>query len=304
MQADLASIFPTVLDAARDVAVPGLFAGVVAILATVVVERFGGVSGGVLSSIPTTIVPAAIGIWSRSATVDDFRRSMAFVPVGILLNAGYLVLWRVVPARIGRHTRSHLLAWTVVATLGAWFAAAATIMTVHDAVQPTVGSAIVAGCIAFATGIALGIAANRTPHPAPKGTHRVPPAVLAVRGVAAALVIGGAILLSRSGLPVASGIASVFPVIFTTIMVATWLSQGAHVPTGAVGPMALGTLSVSAYALLATLLFPLMPIWIAATVCWIVAISAVSVPAFLYLRARRSQPRRTATATGDGVANR
>jgi hypothetical protein len=171
-------------------------------------------------------------------------------------------------------------------------------------VQPTVGSAIVAGCIAFATGIALGIAANRTPHPAPKGTHRVPAAVLAVRGVAAALVIGGAILLSRSGLPVASGIASVFPVIFTTIMVATWLSQGAHVPTGAVGPMALGTLSVSAYALLATLLFPLMPIWIAATVCWIVAISAVSVPAFLYLRARRSQPRRTATATGDGVANR
>jgi hypothetical protein len=87
-------------------------------------------------------------------------------------------------------------------------------------------------------------------------------------------------------------------------MVATWLSQGAHVPTGAVGPMALGTLSVSAYALLATLLFPLMPIWLAAALCWIAAIACVSVPAYLYLRTRRSQLRVTATATGDGAANR
>ena len=35
----------------------GLFAGVVAVLATVAVERLGGRLGGVLASIPTTIVP-------------------------------------------------------------------------------------------------------------------------------------------------------------------------------------------------------------------------------------------------------
>ena len=100
-------------------------------------------------------------------------------------------------------------------------------------------------------------------------------------------MIGFALNLRRSGLPVASGIASVFPVIFTTIMVATWLAQGAHVPTGAVGPLMLGTLSVSAYALLATALFPLMPVALAATVCWLGAVLVASVPAYAYLRRRR-----------------
>jgi hypothetical protein len=56
-----------------------------------------------------------------------------------------------------------------------------------------------------------------------------------------------AVSLARSGLPIASSMARVFPAIFTTIMVATWLAQGAQVPTGAVGPMMLGTLSVPGF---------------------------------------------------------
>ncbi|MEY3141958.1 MAG: hypothetical protein RLY21_451 [Planctomycetota bacterium] len=276
------------LAVAADVAVPALFAGVVAILATVAVERFGGVTGGLLSSIPTTIVPFAVGSFARNADLDEFRRTMAFVPVGILLNALYLLLWRIVPARIGRRTRSHLLLWTMLATLGAWLVVASVVVVAHDVTRPTVSQSLAIGIAAFVTGILLGIAANRTPHPAPKGAHRVGIGVLVARGIAAALVIGFALVLARAKLPVASGIASVFPVIFTTIMVATWLAQGAHVPTGSVGPMALGTLSVSAFALLATVLFPLMPLALAAVLAWIIAIACVSVPAFLYLRARRA----------------
>lgn len=266
---------------------PAAFAGIVAVLSTIAVERLGGTLGGVLSSIPTTIVPAAIGIWGAGDDVDGFRRAMAFVPIGILLNAGYLVLWRVIPATVGRHTRSHLLLSTVVIALGAWLAVATGIMQLNEMVQPSVEQSLAVGAIAFATGIALGIAANLTPHPAPRGARRVAPTILVVRGIAAALVIAFALVLKRAGLPVASGIASVFPVIFTTIMVATWLAQGAHVPTGAVGPMALGTLSVSTYALLAALLFPLMPVALAAFVCWVAAIGLASIPAYLFLRSRR-----------------
>ena len=270
-----------------ELAIPAVFAGLVAILSTVAVERLGGTTGGVLSSIPTTIVPAAVGIWGAGDDLDGFRRAMAFVPIGILLNAGYLLLWRVVPAAVGRRTRSHLLAWTVALSLGAWLVVATGIMAFHDLVQPSVPESLVAGGIAFVAGIALGIAANRTPHPAPKGARPVGPSILAIRGIAAAMVIGFALVLNRAGLPVASGIASVLPVIFTTIMVATWLAQGAHVPTGAVGPMALGTLSVSTYALLAAVVFPLLPVAVAAAVCWIAAVAIASVPAYGYLRWRR-----------------
>jgi hypothetical protein len=277
-----------VISLVADVAIPAVFAGIVAVLATVAVERLGGVFGGVLSSIPTTIVPAAIGIYGRSEDVDEFRRAMAFVPLGIVLNALYLVLWRVVPARIGMRTRRHLLLWTSVIALGAWLAAATAIVVIHNAIRPTVTQSIALGVAAFVVGIAIGVLANRTPHPAPKGTQRVGFGVLIARGVAAAAVIGFALVLARARLPVASGIASVFPVIFTTIMVATWLAQGAHVPTGSVGPMMLGTLSVSAFVLLAIALFPLMPIAPAALIAWIASVLGVSVPAYLYLRARRA----------------
>ncbi len=290
-----------------DIALPSVFAGIVAVLATVAVERLGGTLGGVLSSIPTTIVPAAIGLSGGSlggsmaaADVDDFRRAMAFVPVGILLNAGYLVLWRVIPARLGPRHRTHLLAVTTLGALGAWFVAAAAIMTLHELAQPSLAHALAAGILAFLAGITLGVAANRTAHSAPKGTRRVGAGVLVLRGVAAAGVIGGAILLKRSGLPVASGIAAVFPVIFTTIMIATWLAQGAQVPTGSVGPMALGTLSVSAFALLAAWLYPIMPIAPATAIAWTLSIAFVSIPAYLFLRARRAAHRAASRAASQG----
>jgi len=285
------------LDSLIDVLPAALAAGIVAVLATVAVERLGGITGGLLSSIPTTIVPAAIGIWGRNADPEEFRRAMAFVPVGIVLNMGYLVLWRVIPARIGMRTHRHLLAWTTGIALGAWFAAAGAVAALNELLQPSVGQSLVAGGIATVAGLAIAIAANRTPHAAPRGTRRVGPGVLVARGVAAGAAIGVSLLLARAGLPVASGIASVFPAIFTTVMVATWIAQGAQVPTGAVGPMALGTLSVAAYALLAALLFPRLPVAWAAGACWALSVGAVSLPAWWWLARRRSPAVSAARAT-------
>jgi hypothetical protein len=286
------------LTALVDVLPAALAAGIVAVLATVAVERLGGVAGGLLSSIPTTIVPAAIGIWGRNADPEEFRRAMAFVPVGIVLNMGYLVLWRVIPARLGMRTHRHLLAWTTGLALGAWFAAAAGVAALNELLQPTVAQSLVAGGVATAAGLAIAVATNRTPHAAPRGTRRVGPAVLVARGAAAAAAIGVALVLARAGLPVASGIASVFPAIFTTVMVATWIAQGAQVPTGAVGPMALGTLSVAAYALLAALLFPMLPVAGAAAACWVLSVAAVSLPAWWWLARRQTSRVSAAPAPG------
>jgi len=293
--ADFVAHFATSADF-FEFALPALFAGLVAVLSTLAVERLGGMLGGVLSSIPTTIVPAAIGLWGDGSDPDGFRRAMAFVPIGILMNAGYLVLWRVIPASLGQRSRTHLLAWTLMLALGAWLIAALAVIAANHVAQPTVGQSLVLGGIAMATGLTLALAANRDAHPSPRGTHRVGLAILLVRGAAAALVIAIAIAIKRSGLPVASGMAAVFPVIFTTIMVATWLSQGAHVPTGAVGPMTLGTLSVSAYALLATMLFPHLGMVSGAALCWVLAVCLVSVPSYLFLRQhplRRDRAART-----------
>lgn len=272
------------LSATLEVLLPAAGAGVVAVLATVAVERLGGVAGGMVSSVPTTIVPAAIGIKAGAADDAQFVHAMCFVPVGILLNAAYLMLWRVVPARLGMRSHRWLLAKTVAVSLGAWLAAAASIVTLDDAVDPSGPASVALGCVALVVGLLAGVLANRVPHPAPKGGRRVSASVLVMRGGAAAAAIALALVLARSGLPVAGGIASVFPAIFTTIMVATWLSQGAQVPTGAVGPLMLGTMSVSAYALLAAALYTRMPVAAAAALCWVLAVGCVSVPGFLWIR--------------------
>ena len=80
----------------------GLFAGLVAILATVAIERLGGRLGGLLASIPTTIIPASIGILDRSPTERHFVWAMAIVPGGMLVNAFFLWLWRWGPPRLPR----------------------------------------------------------------------------------------------------------------------------------------------------------------------------------------------------------
>ena len=48
--------------APSDILGPALLAGLVAIGATVAIERFGGRIGGLLATVPTTIVPASIGM--------------------------------------------------------------------------------------------------------------------------------------------------------------------------------------------------------------------------------------------------
>ena len=60
-----------------------LIAGFVAILVTVAIEKWGGVIGGVLGTLPTTIVPATIGMYVEGGS-DDLATSMSLIPFWML----------------------------------------------------------------------------------------------------------------------------------------------------------------------------------------------------------------------------
>ena len=81
------------------VLISAIMAGAVAIAATLVIERWGGALGS-LVAIPTTIVPAAIGIWHGSSSVEAHANAMSMVPIGMLLNILFLGAWRVLPPRL------------------------------------------------------------------------------------------------------------------------------------------------------------------------------------------------------------
>ena len=259
-------------------------AGLVAIAVTVAIEKFGGLIGGILGTIPTTIVPAAAFMWLADPSNVAFEPAMGMVPVGMLLNAIFLWLWRVVPPRIPEWNFSQRLATITSINLGVWFAGAALSVTLFSKqVSMQIGFG------ALLIGVALGLWISLEHREAPRGKNSVGPLTLALRGIAAATAIGVAVWLSQLGSPLLAGMASVFPAIFLTSMVALWIAQGEDVPGGAVGPMMLGAMSVSFYALLATYTLPEYGVIIGSAVTWVASICVISAPAAFWLRLRSNR---------------
>ncbi|MAA79125.1 MAG: hypothetical protein CL916_07675 [Deltaproteobacteria bacterium] len=251
-------------------------AGLVAILATIAVERMGGLLGGVFASIPTTIVPAAIGFYFAQ---DGFVSALLAVPYGMLVNALFLYMWRVLPPRISIVNFGYRLTVMIVLSLSVWaFFAFGSIF-----LQSIYSSLWLSGLI-ICVQLGLGYWACIHNPPAPKGGKKVGWGTLAMRGVLAGSAIGVSILLSSFG--ALAGIASVFPAIFLTTMVSVWISQGESVQGGAVGPMMLGSSSVSVFALLAIILFPIFGPFGGSVVSWVLAVLCTSVPSAIWLNRR------------------
>lgn len=277
-------------DLLRDAAGPALFAAIVAILATVAIERFGGRLGGVLGSMPTTIVPASLGIWAGSADEAAFAAAMAAVPPGMVVNAFFLWTWRVGPARLPDRSLGARLGVMTALSLSAWAVGAAVLVVAMGALRDVGVPPLAVGAAAFALQLSVGAWACWQAPPSPRGGRRVSAGALALRGALAGAAIAVSVGVASTGLDLLAGMASVFPAIFLTTMVGLWLAQGEAVPVGAVGPMMLGSGAVSAFALLASVAFPALGPGLGATVTWGAAVLAVSAPAAWWLmRARAAQ---------------
>jgi len=261
-----------------------VLAGLVAIAVTVAIEKFGGLIGGILGTIPTTIVPAAAFMWLAEPTDAAFQPAMGMVPVGMLLNAIFLWLWRVVPSKVPDWTFGKRLATITTINLSVWFTGAAIAVTLFsEQASMTVGLA------ALLIGVILGLWITLEHRHAPRGHNKVGPLTLSMRGIAAATAIGVAVWFSQLGSPLLAGMASVFPAIFLTSMVALWIAQGEDVPSGAVGPMMLGAMSVSFYALLATYTLAEFGVIVGSVITWLASIATISVPAAFWLRFRANR---------------
>ena len=262
---------------------PALFAGLVAIGVTIAIERWGGVVGGLVGSLPTTIVPAAAGI-SAQLPPEAFADAMYAVPVGMLIDVGFLYLWRWVPPRLPAWGTRGRLAATGGLALAAWGLLAGVAVMAMGAARGAGAPLILAGVGTAGTMIVVGVLACLDRPPAPGGSRPVGLVTLLARGVLAAAAIGAAVAIAALGGDLAAGVASVFPAIFLTTMVSLWLSQGEAVPSGAVGPMMLGASSVAVYALIASVTLPALGLVAGSAVAWVGAAGGVTVPAWLWMR--------------------
>ena len=258
-----------------------LLAGVVATAVTVAIEKWGGLGGGLLGTAPSTIVPAGIGMYLAGGE-EALIASMSIVPLGMLLNALFLGAWLVLPRWLG--STSKPLLWTSLGALALWSVLGLLMLVLVDGVlaesMDERGLALFGSVLLFLTAVVF----NRRPHPTPKGTNAVSKTVLTARGTMAAIAIGVAVWLAGLGYPLLAGLASVFPAIFLTSMVALWLAQGPTVPRGAAGPMMLGGASVAVYANLAMWSLPAYGVVMGSLIAWVASIAGWSIPTFLVLR--------------------
>ena len=271
---------------ASTVLLSAVFAGVVATLVTVAIERWGGVFGGILGTVPSTIVPASIGMYMIS-TPEEFLESMAIIPFGMMLNAMFLGVWLILPSKFPHS--NHLLAKTTTSSIIFWVVCGSALFF---ALESQVFSKIPPqqlGYVGFFGVFCVALYFNIKRLPAPGGHRKVSRLTLLIRGIMAATAIGFAVALSHLHQPLLAGLASVFPAIFLTTMVALWHAQGPSVPKGAAGPMMLGGMSVAVFALLAMVCFPLFGPWFGAISSWLGAIVLWSVPAFFALQKYRNR---------------
>ncbi|MGB1488511.1 MAG: hypothetical protein ACPG83_07945, partial [Candidatus Poseidoniaceae archaeon] len=172
--------------------------------------RFGGRTGGVLATIPTTIVPAALGMYSISGEIE-FAQSMSIVPLGMMVNAIFLLVWIHAPQRFDLSlvgtTILSLIVWTLIGSLG---------LLVSSELQASGVAALTYAVSGLGLLILLGVWTTWTSRPAPKGSRSVRPTILVLRGSAAALAIGIAVWFSSLSYPFVSGLVSTFPAIFLT----------------------------------------------------------------------------------------
>jgi hypothetical protein len=266
-----------------------LFAGVFAILITVAIEHYGGIVGGFLGTIPTTIIPASMGIASQSENITLFQTAMEITPVGMLLNAIFLLMWRIIPPYLPlKQVRTRLWVMTLI-TLSIWTLMAVSTVFAMESIIRTGFSGRLVGYGATGLILIIGLLACLKNPPAPKGSQPVNLKILLARGGLAATAIGLCVAISGSGdtqSSLLSGIVSVFPAIFLTAMVSVWWSQGETVVTGAIGPMMLGSGSVAVYALWITHVGPALGMAMGAFFSWLLAISMVTLPATLWLKGR------------------
>ena len=251
-----------------------LAAGFVAILATIAVERMGGLLGGVLASIPTTILPAAVGFYYAE---DGFGAALLAVPFGMLVNALFLYSWRIFPSRFSIDSFWLRLMSMILLSLSIWVTFAFASVWLQGYYSSLIFSVLIT-----LFQLLLGIWACVHNPPAPKGSKKVGVFVLLLRGLLAGTAIGVSISLSHFG--ALAGIASVFPAIFLTTMVSVWIAQGEAVQGGAVGPMMLGSTSVSVFALLAIILFPILNSFWGAIACWTLSVLLISLPSAIWLK--------------------
>jgi uncharacterized membrane protein (GlpM family) len=252
------------------VIIPFVLSALIVVIITVIAERYGTKVGGLLGTLPSTIVVAFIFI-SLNTNVNFASKSVAVVPAEMGVNVFFLFFFTILIKRgLTTATVGALCIWSIISAIFYFY-------NLHD---------IYLSIIIY--GILLGVAflvLEKVMKIQSKGKVKVKytPTKIAFRGLLAATVVTISVLLSNVG-AVLSGIFSVFPAIFLSTMLITVSEHGSEFSGGMAKAMIIGTMSTVSYAVAIHFLYPVYDIIWGTVVAY--GISIIFVVILLILRRR------------------
>lgn len=224
------------------VLIPFLLSLIIVIVITVIAEKFGTKVGGILGTLPSTIIIAFVFIAYTKGT-DFASQAVAVVPAELGINLIFLFVFAVV---ISRSTicafGASFLAWSVLSTI--------LFLVDLSNILVSVLIYLICLCCTFV------ILEYRMQIPSAEKVH-IPYTVQKIlfRGVIAGAIIALSVYLANFG-AVLSGIFSVFPAILSSTMLISVREHGPAFASGMAKSMIFGISSVCVYAVLIHYLYP------------------------------------------------
>lgn len=223
--------------------IPFLLSALVVILVTIIAERYGTKTGGIIGTLPSTIVIAFLFI-ALDKGVLFASESVAIVPAEMGINLIFLAVFALLASR--------QLLVALTASLFTW--TALTLLLFFSNTTNIVVSLVLFVVFFMSTFIVLD-KMKKIPSKHSIKVHYTPLKLLG-RSIIAGTVIALAVTVSNVGSTL-SGIFSVFPAIFLSTMVITQREHGPEFAGAMAKGMIFGSPSVVSYAVSISFLYPL-----------------------------------------------
>jgi len=271
------------------------------ILLAYCVESFGGVSGSILGTVPSTVVVAVVALFFLESR-ELLLGTLEAVPIGMLNTFLVLLMWRFLPRLISRpeFTKHLKLVTILILSVLLWVGLSVGEVPLIEFLSnrykknPNALSVYVVStiflCVYFVLAVALVVF---TDFPlGRKGDEVVGWKTHAARFVVGALANVAVVLLAQLNEYI-SGIIITFPAVIFSALCSLWLTHSETVAVGAVVPMILGSASTSIFSLVFVWAFPhieksfigtLGSVFVTLFATWFLVFYCYSIPIAVLLR--------------------
>ncbi len=245
------------------IVIPFVLSAVIVVGISIIAEKFGTKLGGIIGTLPSTIVIAFIFISLNKGT-SFASDSAAVVPAEMGINIIFLFMFAVMANR--------RLPTILISTLGVW-SVLSVLLYIFDFNNIYISIIIYLAMMILALIILEKVIKVKSVE---KKEVEYTKRKILFRGVLAGIVIAVAVTLSNIG-SVLSGIFSVFPAIFLSTMLIFTKEHGPKFVGGIAKSMIFGTPTVVSYAIALHFLYPEFGMVIGTVLSYIISLGVVTV---------------------------